>query len=63
MEKINIKIIEDDDKGIERNFIVDLKDYDVEPFLIFERDKIFYCENGGNECLTQCEFCKNEHVL
>tara|TARA_R110000868_G_scaffold279203_1_gene539241 strand:- start:3908 stop:4117 length:210 start_codon:yes stop_codon:yes gene_type:complete len=63
MTEINIKLIEDDGKGIERNSFVNLKEYIAEPFLKFESDEIFFCENGGWECLTQCEFCKKESEL
>ena len=59
----NIKLIEDNVKGIERNSFVNIEEYDVEPFLRFSSDEYFYCENGGNECITQCEHCKKESEL
>jgi hypothetical protein len=64
MQEINIKLIKDDGKGIERNSFVSIEDYFVEPSLwFFESDEYFYCENGGNECITQCEHCKNDENL
>jgi hypothetical protein len=32
----------------------------INKLFIYNVSKRFYCENGGNECLTQCHECKKE---